>query len=59
MSGKLELADCVNKHCPNSGKPVSVDGLTVYKGKVVGFCNPNCRDTFENALRVFDDCLEK
>lgn len=54
MSGKLELADCVNTHCPNSGKPVTSEGLTLYKGKVVGFCNPGCRDTFENAVAMFE-----
>jgi len=57
MSGKLELADCVNIHCPNSGKPVTADGLTLYKGKVVGFCNPGCRDTFENAVLMFEKNL--
>ena len=57
MSGKLELADCVNTHCPNSGKPVTADGLTLYKGKVVGFCNPRCRDTFENAVLMFEKNL--
>lgn len=46
MDAKLELSDCVNSHCPWSGKPVSADSLTRYKGKVVGFCNPGCRDKF-------------
>jgi len=59
MRNPLELKDCINTHCPNSGKPVTAEGLTLYKDKVVGFCNPGCRDIFENALRVFDDCLEK
>lgn len=57
MNGKLELADCVNTHCPNSSKPVTADGLTLYKGEVVGFCNPNCRDTFENAVAMFEASL--
>jgi YHS domain-containing protein len=59
MGGKLELKDCVNTHCPNSGKPVTADGLTLYKGKVVGFCNSDCRDTFENAITVFEKCLKE
>ncbi|HHL43441.1 MAG TPA: glutathione S-transferase [Hellea balneolensis] len=58
MNVKLDIADCVNTHCPNSGKPVSADSLTLYKGQVVGFCNPGCRDTFENAIAVFDKSME-
>lgn len=57
MSKHLELAGCVNTHCPNSGKPVTADGLTMYKGNVVGFCNPGCRDTFENAVAMFEASL--
>ncbi len=56
---RLELKDCINTHCPNSGKPVSEDSLTLYKGRVVGFCNPGCRDTFENAVAVFEQAIEK
>jgi len=56
---KLELADCVNSHCPNSGKPVSADGLMHYKSKVVGFCNPDCRDTFKNVILTFEASLVK
>ena len=37
----------INKYCPRSGKRVSVDSLTYYKGFVVGFCNPGCRDDFQ------------
>jgi YHS domain-containing protein len=50
----LKLKDCVNSVCPWSGDPVSADSLTLYKGKVVGFCNPGCRDKFEAATRAFD-----
>ncbi len=53
----LDIADCVNETCPWSGKPVSPDSLTRYKGQVVGFCNPGCRDKFETALRHFDAAL--
>jgi len=58
MSGGPKLADCVNTHCPNSGKPVGADGLTWYRGMVVGFCNPDCRDTFVNAIAMFEANLE-
>jgi len=50
----LRLEDCVNTRCPWSGKPVSPDSLTLYRGKVVGFCNTGCRDKFEAALQEFD-----
>lgn len=50
----LKLQDCVNKTCPWSGDPVAVDALTLYRGKVVGFCNPGCRDKFEKAIRHFE-----
>ena len=44
--------------CPWSGEPVSADSLTLYKGKVVGFCNTGCRDKFEAATRAFDAKIE-
>jgi len=52
------LAQAVNETCPWSGKPVSADSLTTYRGAVVGFCNPGCRDKFETAVRTFDAALE-
>ena len=55
---ELSLDDCVNATCPWSGKPVSADSLTHYRGRVVGFCNPGCRDKFERATRAFDRILE-
>lgn len=38
----------INKYCPRSGKAVESDSLTNYKGFIVGFCNPGCRDDFAN-----------
>ena len=58
MDDKLRLEEAVNETCPWSGKPVAADSLTTYKGAVVGFCNPGCRDKFERALRHFKDALE-
>ena len=58
MSGELDIRDCVNDVCPWSGKPVSADSLTTYRGKVVGFCNPGCRDKFERASSAFDSVIE-
>ena len=51
---ELKLEDCVNEICPWSGKPVSADSLTLYRGQVVGFCNTGCRDKFEKASADFD-----
>ena len=58
MTSKLRLADCLNQVCPWSGKPVSADSLTLYRGKVVGFCNPGCRDKFDAASGAFDSAME-
>ena len=55
----LDLDDCVNEICPWSGKPVSADSLTRYRGQVVGFCNPGCRDKFDAATRAFDAVIDK
>lgn len=51
----LKLEDCTNQTCPWSGKPVSADSLTLYKDRVVGFCNPGCRDKFDKATSHFED----
>ena len=58
MADELRLADCVNSHCPWSGDPVSADSLTRYRGKVVGFCNPGCRDKFVAASSAFDAAID-
>ena len=58
MTDDLRLEDCVNTHCPWSGEPVSADSLTHYRGKVVGFCNPGCRDKFDAAAHAFDAAIE-
>ena len=58
MADQLRLEHCVNGTCPWSGKPVSADSLTLYKGKVVGFCNTGCRDKFEAAAGAFDAAIE-
>jgi len=56
-AGALDLADCINDVCPWSGKPVAADSLTLYRGNVVGFCNPGCRDKFETAAGMFESAL--
>jgi hypothetical protein len=58
LAEALRLEDCVNEVCPWSGKPVSGDSLTLYRGEVVGFCNTGCRDKFESATRTFDAAIE-
>jgi hypothetical protein len=54
---ELSLADAVNNTCPWSGKSVAADSLSLYKGAVVGFCNPGCRDKFEAAVAHFEAAL--
>jgi len=58
MADNLRLEDCVNDRCPWSGEPVSEDSLTTYRGQVVGFCNPGCREKFEAATHAFDAAIE-
>jgi hypothetical protein len=53
----LKIEDAINTVCPWSGKPISADSLTRYRGAVVGFCNPGCRDKFEQAVTAFDTVL--
>jgi hypothetical protein len=58
VATELRLEDCVNQICPWSGEPVSAEALTLYREKVVGFCNQGCRDKFEAAVRHFDAKIE-
>ena len=37
-------AEAINEACPYSGKPVREDSLARIDGRIVGFCNPGCRD---------------
>ena len=53
----LELGDCVNQVCPWSGRPVAADSLMRYRGQVIGFCNPGCRDKFARAVAMFDAAI--
>ena len=55
---ELKFEDCVNDTCPWSGEPVTADSLTLYKGEVVGFCNPGCRDKFDAAVQAFDAAIQ-
>ena len=48
----------INADCPFSGKPVRADSLTRRDGKVVGFCNPECRDKFASAPEKYPAVLE-
>ncbi len=57
MGRALDIEDCVNTHCPWSGKPVSRDALMIYKGNIVGFCKSGCRDKFEKALVHFEGVI--
>jgi hypothetical protein len=59
MAEALKLENCVNDTCPWSGWPVQGDSLTVYRGRVAGFCNTGCRDKFEAAATLFDNKIDK
>ena len=39
-----DVAEAINAACPYSGTPVRADSLARIDGRVVGFCNPFCRD---------------
>lgn len=58
MTDDMRIVVCINRTCPWSGKPVSEDSLTLYRGKVVGFCNPDCREKFDAATGAFDSLIE-
>ncbi len=60
------MTKAINKFCPRSGGPVSSDSLTDYRGHIVGFCNPGCRDDFakdisksENDRKYFDVVIKE
>jgi hypothetical protein len=57
MCEVLRIEDCINEACPWSGKPVSEDSLMLYRGRVIGFCNPGCRDKFQKAAGLFDGLI--
>lgn len=54
----LRIEDAINDTCPWSGKPIAADSLTLYRGRVVGFCNPGCRDKFATAISRFEAALD-
>lgn len=55
---RLQREDAINESCPWSGKPIADDSLMLYRGAVVGFCNPGCRDKFSAAVAVFDRAID-
>jgi uncharacterized protein YjiS (DUF1127 family) len=56
-SREPDRADAVNSICPWTGKPVSSAALTRYRGRVVGFGNPDALHEFERARRTFDSAI--
>ena len=54
----LAIEDAVNETCPWSGKPIAVDALARYRGRVVGFCNPGCREKFVAATTHLDAAVD-
>lgn len=41
---EAEGREAVNAACPYSGRPVAANSLAEIDGRVIGFCNPFCRD---------------
>ena len=53
---EAEFQAVINDSCPRSGDAVAADSLAEYRGHVVGFCNPHCRDDFrDNVAERPDD----
>ncbi len=49
--------NAINKYCPRSGKAVVEDSLAEYRQHTVGFCNPGCRDSFQEDPQLsLKDC---
>ena len=44
MRHEGDPAGAINATCPYSGKPVQADSLARIEGRIIGFCNPFCRD---------------
>ena len=44
-----ERSRAVNRACPFSGRGIVANALTEWRGRIVGFCNPGCRDLFARA----------
>ena len=57
LTDGLDIGQAINETCPWSDKPIKADSLTLYRGRVVGFCNPGFRDKFEAAVARFDAAL--
>lgn len=57
-SDDLHPKDAINQRCPWSGNLIAEDSLMLYRGKVVGFCNPGCRDRFAKAMSAFDTLID-
>ena len=54
----MTSSPAINSLCPWSGDTVSDDSLAGYRGRIVGFCNPGCRDKFARATSIFDQLIE-
>ncbi|MEZ5920088.1 MAG: DinB family protein [Parvularculaceae bacterium] len=58
MTAIMASPDPINTHCPWSDEPASPDAVAVYRGLPVAFCNPGCRDKFNKAVTLFDECID-
>jgi YHS domain-containing protein len=57
-TGKPAAAKPVNELCPVSGSPIKAGFTREYKGKLVGFCCPNCPKAFDANPEQFASKLQ-
>ena len=53
----LSVDEAINERCPWSGDAIQAESLTIYKGHVVGFCNPGCKEKFNIAIEMFEQAI--
>ncbi|MEM8815152.1 MAG: glutathione S-transferase [Pseudomonadota bacterium] len=54
----MPKSNTINELCPWSGDPVQDDSTMLYRGHLIGFCNPGCRDKFAKATTLFDGIID-
>lgn len=58
MAEELKFDDCINSICPWSGRAVNSNALMFYRGKTIGFCNQEFRETFLKASSKLDELID-
>jgi uncharacterized membrane protein len=58
VAASADLLKPVNSVCPVSGKPVDANFSIVFRGRVIGFCCPNCPGQFWAEPARFESVLK-